>query len=62
MMRYWCGMVQQGADTFFELFNPENPAESPYGSCVVNSHCHAWSCTPAWFLQGGLTAASLQRG
>ena len=28
--------------------------ESPYGSPVVNSYCHAWSCTPAWFLRSGI--------
>lgn len=51
MKRYWGGMVEQGACTFFELFNPENPDESPYGSSIVNSYCHAWSCTPTWFLR-----------
>lgn len=48
---YWGGMVSLGADTFFELFNPGNPDESPYGSPVVNSYCHAWSCTPSYFLR-----------
>lgn len=43
---YWGGMVDEGADTFWELYNPENPLESPYGSSMVNSYCHAWSCTP----------------
>jgi hypothetical protein len=50
---YWGGMIRHGADTFWELYNPQNPDESPYGSPVVNSYCHAWSCTPAWFLRGG---------
>ena len=49
---YWGGMVDKGADTFWELFNPENPDESPYGSSIVNSYCHAWSCTPVCFLRG----------
>ena len=39
------------ADTFWELYNPENPAESPYGSSIVNSYCHAWSCTPTYLLR-----------
>lgn len=52
MMDYWGGMVKDGADTFYELYNPENPDESPYGSSVVNSFCHAWSCTPVYFLNG----------
>lgn len=51
MMDYWGGMIAQGADTFFELFNPNDPMESPYGSSIVNSYCHAWSCTPTWFLR-----------
>ena len=51
MRDYWGAMVDLGADTFWELFNPDDPDESPYGSPVVNSYCHAWSCTPAWFLR-----------
>lgn len=51
MTDYWSGMAEQNADTFFELFNPDNPDESPYGSRVVNSYCHAWSCTPSYFLR-----------
>lgn len=48
---YWGGMVKAGADTFWELYNPENPAESPYGSSIVNSYCHAWSCSPAYLFR-----------
>lgn len=48
---YWGGMVKAGADTFWELYNPENAEESPYGSSIVNSYCHAWSCTPAYLLR-----------
>ena len=51
MKYYWGGMLSHGADTFWELYNPENPAESPYGSSIVNSYCHAWSCTPTYFLR-----------
>lgn len=54
---YWGGMIRHGADTFWELYNPQNPDESPYGSSVVNSYCHAWSCTPAWFLRSGIMEA-----
>ena len=54
MRDYWGAMVDLGADTFWELFNPEDPDESPYGSPVVNSYCHAWSCTPTWFLRSGM--------
>jgi hypothetical protein len=48
---YWGGMADQGADTFWELYNPQNPNESPYGGTIVNSYCHAWSCAPAYFLR-----------
>ena len=51
MKYYWGGMIMHGADTFWELYNPENPSESPYGSSIVNSYCHAWSCTPAYLLR-----------
>ena len=51
MKYYWGGMISHGADTFWELYNPKNPAESPYGSSIVNSYCHAWSCTPAYLLR-----------
>lgn len=49
--KYWGGMANLGADTFWELYNPDNPGESPYGGTIVNSYCHAWSCAPAYFLR-----------
>lgn len=51
MTNYWGAMVEKGADTFFELFDPANPEESPYGNKAVNSYCHAWSCTPSYFIR-----------
>lgn len=51
MNEYWGAMVKLGADTFFELFNPDNPDESPYGGKAVNSYCHAWSTTPSYLLR-----------
>ena len=48
---YWGGMVRNGADTFWELYDPEDPDGSPYGGTIVNSYCHAWSCTPSYFLR-----------
>lgn len=51
MLEYWGGMADDGADTFYELFDPEDPDASPYGSPIVNSFCHAWSCTPTWFMR-----------
>lgn len=49
--KYWGEMVRDGADTFWEVYNPYNKFESPYGSLMVNSFCHAWSCTPTYFLR-----------
>lgn len=51
MKQYWGGMILDGADTFWEVYNPYNKYESPYGSVAVNSFCHAWSCTPTYFLR-----------
>ena len=51
MKRYWGEMIRDGADTFWELYNPYNKQESPYGSSMVNSYCHAWSCTPTYILR-----------
>lgn len=60
MISYWGGMIELGADTFYELYNPENPMESPYGSSIVNSYCHAWSCTPTYLMRScGLTKENL---
>lgn len=51
MDSYWGGMIDQGADTFWELYNPDDPQESPYGSCIIHSYCHAWSCTPVYLIR-----------
>lgn len=48
---YWGGMVKNGADTFWEAYIPEQPFFSPYNDPLVNSACHAWSCTPSCFLR-----------
>ncbi|HHV10536.1 MAG TPA: sugar hydrolase [Clostridiales bacterium] len=51
MKEYWGGMLEKGADTFWELYNPADDDFSPYGSKVINSYCHAWSCTPSYFIR-----------
>lgn len=48
---YWGKMIEMGADTYWELFNPEDINYSPYGGLLVHSFCHAWSCTPTYFLR-----------
>lgn len=48
---YWGGMVRAGADTFWEVYDPKDPHLSPYKSYLVNSYCHAWSCTPSYFIR-----------
>jgi alpha-L-rhamnosidase len=50
---YWGGMVAAGADTFWEVYDPAQPLSSPYGDIHINSFCHAWSCTPSYFLRSG---------
>ena len=52
LQSYWGGMVDSGADTYWEVYDPSNPLLSPYQSVSANSYCHAWSCTPAYFLRG----------
>jgi alpha-L-rhamnosidase len=51
---YWGGMIEAGADTFWEVYDPAQPLRSPYGDIHINSYCHAWSCTPAYLLRAGL--------
>jgi alpha-L-rhamnosidase len=48
---YWGLMVEDGADTFWEAFDPNDSLFSPYGDIHINSFCHAWSGTPAYFFR-----------
>lgn len=50
LLEYWGGMVERGADTFWEVYDPMDDCKSPYGFYPVNSYCHAWSCTPVYFI------------
>ena len=49
LTNYWGDMVKKGADTFWEVYDPKNDFLSPYNAYLVNSYCHAWSCTPVYF-------------
>ena len=52
MLSYWGGMVRKGADTFWEVYNPKDDFVSPfYKFYPINSYCHAWSCTPVYFIR-----------
>ncbi len=48
MQEYWGEMIEDGADTFWEAYDPQNKGFSPYGN---NLFCHAWSCTPTYFIR-----------
>ena len=50
LISYWGGMIEKGADTFWEVYDPNDDKKSPYGFFPVNSYCHAWSCTPVYFI------------
>lgn len=58
MKGYWGEMLREGADTFWELFDPRDRYASPYGSRAVNSFCHAWSSTPSYFIRKYLNFSS----
>lgn len=51
LISYWGGMVSKGADTFWEVYDPKDDFLSPYNFFPVNSYCHAWSCTPVYFIR-----------
>lgn len=51
ILDYWGEMVNLGADTFWEAFVKDAPYFSPYDDAVMNSACHAWSCTPTYFIR-----------
>ncbi len=51
MNNYWGKMIDLGADTFWEVFVPGQDFLSPYNGYLINSYCHAWSCTPTYFLR-----------
>lgn len=51
LQEYWGKMADCGADTFQEVFDPDNPYRTPYGDVRLSSACHAWSCAPAYFIR-----------
>lgn len=51
LKNFWGGMIELGADTFWEAYVPGEPDFSPYNDRLSNSLCHAWSCTPSYFIR-----------
>ncbi len=51
LKKIWGAMVDMDADTYFEVYVPGDPEFSPYSDRMVNSLCHAWSSTPAYFIR-----------
>lgn len=47
---FWGLILDAGFDCCPEIFNPGNEFESPYNAPEINSACHAWSCTPAYWI------------
>ena len=44
--------IDPGARTIgLALSDVRRSLASPYGSHLMNSYCHAWSCTPAYLLR-----------
>jgi len=51
---YWGGMLERGARTWWELFDPASPrCETPYRfeDCERTSRCHGWGSAPTYLLQ-----------
>jgi len=62
MKEYWGSMLERGADTFWEAWDPDNPDASPYGGKVINSYCHAWSCTPVMMIRKYFNQKGVKNG
>lgn len=51
--QYWGGMLERGAVTFWEEYDPETSVEKQYdmyGDKFGKSLCHAWSASPIYLL------------
>ena len=55
---YWGGMVALGADTYWETWVPDDWQKSPYKNVLLNSFCHAFSCTSGYLLRKYVGSAS----
>ena len=53
MKSYWGGMLNEGATTFWEKYNPEDTGTehlAMYGRPYGKSLCHAWGASPIYLL------------
>ena len=50
---YWGAILAAGFDCCPECFDVTNDRVTPYSNPVLNSACHAWSCTPAYLIRKG---------
>lgn len=48
---FWGGILNAGFDCCPECFRFDNERLSPYNNPVMNSACHAWSCTPSYWIR-----------
>lgn len=48
---YWGAIINAGFDCCPECFNITNDRVTPYSNPVLNSACHAWSCTPSLWIR-----------
>lgn len=48
---FWGGILAAGFDCCPECFQFGNERLSPYAHPALNSACHAWSCTPAYWIR-----------
>lgn len=48
---FWGGILDAGFDCCPECFQFGNERLSPYAHPAMNSACHAWSCTPSYWIR-----------
>lgn len=48
---FWGAMLDVGFDCCPECFTPEDEFFTPYVNTVLNSACHAWSCTASYWIR-----------
>ncbi len=51
MKAYWGDMINLGADTFWEIHVVGNSDISYMKDPLLTSYCHAWSCSPSYFIR-----------